>query len=70
MKQEDKNIEEAIGQLVDLDSFYTFWVMEGLLGLWDGYSGDENNFFFYLNPETDKFHFIPWGADHGLADSR
>ncbi|HHZ92471.1 TPA: hypothetical protein EYN65_18555, partial [Candidatus Poribacteria bacterium] len=67
LEGEDKNIEEAIGQLVDLDSFYTFWVMEGLLGLWDGYSGDENNFFFYLNPETDKFHFIPWGADHGFS---
>jgi len=67
LEGEDKNIEEAIGQLVDLDSFYIFWVMEGLLGLWDGYSGNENNFFFYLNPETGKFHFIPWGADHGFS---
>ena len=25
----DENIEAAIGQLVDLDSFYTFWAMEG-----------------------------------------
>ena len=59
----DENIEAAIGQLVDLDSFYTFWAMEGLVSFWDGYSGNRNNFFFYLNPETDKFHFIPWGAD-------
>ena len=59
----DKDIELAIGELVDLDSFYTFWAMEGLLSFWDGYSGNRNNFFFYLNPETDKFHFIPWGAD-------
>ena len=59
-----KNIEAAIGKLVDLDSFYTFWAMEGLLGFWDGYSGNRNNFFIYLNPETDKFHFIPWGADN------
>lgn len=59
----DENIEMAIGELVDLDSFYTFWAMEGLLGFWDGYSGDNNNFFIYLNPETDKFHFVPWGAD-------
>jgi len=59
----DEGIELAIGELVDLDSFYTFWVVEGLLSFWDGYSGNRNNFFFYLNPETDKFHFIPWGAD-------
>ncbi|HHZ91906.1 TPA: hypothetical protein EYN98_02990 [Candidatus Poribacteria bacterium] len=63
LRQPDENIETDIGKLVDLDSFYTFWAMEGLLGFWDGYSGNRNNFFIYLNPETDKFHFIPWGAD-------
>ena len=60
---DNKVTEEAIGELVDLDSFYRFWAVEGLLGFWDGYSGNTNNFFIYLNPETDKFHFLPWGAD-------
>lgn len=55
--------EAAIGELVDLDSFYRFWAIEGLLGFWDGYSGNNNNYFIYLNPDTDKFHFFPWGAD-------
>ena len=63
LESDDENIEQAIGALVDLDSFYTFWAVEGLLGFWDGYSGNNNNFFIYLNPETDKFHFLPWGAD-------
>ena len=63
LKEKGDNIEGAISELVDLDSFYTFWAVEGLLGFWDGYSGNSNNFFIYLNPETDKFHFIPWGAD-------
>ena len=63
LKRDSQSIETAIGELVDLNSFYTFWSMEGLLGFWDGYSGNSNNFFIYLNPETDKFHFIPWGAD-------
>ena len=52
-----------IGQHVDLDSFYKFWALEGLIGFGDGYTGNMNNYFFYLNPATDKFHFIPWGAD-------
>ena len=55
--------EEAVGELVDLDSFYRFWAIESLLGFWDGYSGNNNNYFIYLNPDTDKFHFLPWGAD-------
>jgi spore coat protein CotH len=59
----DFDFEKAIGELVDLDAFYKFWAVEGLLGFWDGYSGNRNNYFVYLNPETDKFHFLPWGAD-------
>ena len=49
--------------MVDLESFYRFWTAEGLVGFWDGYSGNKNNFFLYLNPEDNKFHFIPWGMD-------
>ena len=60
---DDQVTEAAIGELVDLDSFYRFWAMESLLGFWDGYSGNNNNYFIYLNPDTDKFHFLPWGAD-------
>ena len=63
LEGDSRNIEKAIGELVDLDAFYTFWAVEGLLGFWDGYSGNNNNFFIYLNPDTDKFHFLPWGAD-------
>ena len=59
----DEVTEQAIAEHVDLDSFYRLWATEGLLGFWDGYSGNNNNFFIYLNPETDKFHFLPWGAD-------
>ena len=58
-----KATESDIGELVDLDSFYRFWATEGLVGFWDGYSGNKNNFFFYLNPEDNKFYFIPWGMD-------
>ena len=63
LESDGKNIEGVIGELVHLDTFYTFWAVEGLLGFWDGYSGNNNNFFIYLNPTTDKFHFLPWGAD-------
>ena len=52
-----------IGEFVDLESFYRFWAAESLVGFWDGYAGNKNNFFVYLNPEDDKFYFIPWGMD-------
>ncbi|HIG31801.1 MAG TPA: hypothetical protein EYQ50_29905 [Verrucomicrobiales bacterium] len=63
LRSESNTLEQTIAEHVDLDSFYKFWAIEGLLGFWDGYSGNRNNFFFYHNPKTGKIHFIPWGAD-------
>lgn len=69
----DAALEARIGKLVDLDAFYRFWALEGVLGFWDGYTGNKNNYFCYLHPKTNKFHFLPWGADmlfmkHSLVD--
>ncbi|MDP6794335.1 MAG: CotH kinase family protein [Verrucomicrobiota bacterium] len=55
--------EDAIWEVIDEDAFYKFWALEGLLSFWDGYSGNRNNYFIYLNPGTGKLHFMPWGAD-------
>ena len=57
------NLESELAEIIDLDAFYQFWAIEGLLGFWDGYSGNRNNFFVYWNPETDRLHFLPWGGD-------
>ena len=52
----------ALGGLVDLDRFLSFWATESLVGHWDGYAGDRNNYHFYREPDG-KFVFIPWGVD-------
>jgi len=53
----------AIEGLVDVDSFLTFWASEGMIGHWDGYADDQNNFWFYVDPADGLIRFIPWGAD-------
>lgn len=53
----------AIEAVVDLDAYLTFWAGEGLIGHWDGYADDQNNFYFYVKPADGKIHFVPWGAD-------
>ncbi len=55
--------KEGLAKTVNLDAFYRFWVIESVLGFWDGYSGNRNNYFFYIHPEEKKLHFMPWGAD-------
>jgi len=53
----------AVQGLVDVDDFLTFWAAEGLVGHWDGYVDDQNNFWFYVDPADGLIRFIPWGTD-------
>jgi hypothetical protein len=63
LQTNEHDYQKAIWELIDEEAFYKFWALEGLLSFWDGYSGNRNNYFIYLNPDTGKFHFMPWGAD-------
>ena len=53
---------EALGEIVELDRFLSFWATEVLIGHWDGYAGNRNNYWFYREP-GGPFVFIPWGTD-------
>ena len=53
---------EALAAAIDLDHFFTFWATEVLIGHWDGYAGNRNNFYVYREPDA-PFVFMPWGAD-------
>jgi hypothetical protein len=59
----DEKLGEALGEVFDLDEFFTFWAMEVLTGHWDGMTGNRNNTFLYHDPDDDRFHPIPWGTD-------
>ncbi|MEE3372300.1 MAG: CotH kinase family protein [Planctomycetota bacterium] len=54
---------QAIGKLLDLPAFVKFWATESLLGFWDGYTNNQNNFFIYRSPANSKLYFLPWGLD-------
>lgn len=58
---------ERLETLIDLDHFLTFWAVECLIGFWDGYSANQNNYFVYASAKDGKFRFIPWGADGALG---
>jgi spore coat protein CotH len=65
---EDDSFLEAAAEQFDLDAFYTFWAMEILLGQKDGYADSLNNYHVYRDPESDRFHFIPWAPDTAFSN--
>jgi hypothetical protein len=55
-------------KLIDVNAFITLWASEVLIGHWDGYAGNRNNFYIYREPASDLFYFIPWGPDSAFWD--
>jgi hypothetical protein len=63
LKTSDKELMPELKKHLDLDSFLRFWAIEVLVGHWDGYVGNSNNFFVYRPKNGTQFTFIPWGTD-------
>ncbi len=57
----------AIERLLDLDAFLKFWAVESLVGHWDGYANNQNNFFVYRAKKNAKLYFLPWGPDSAFT---
>ncbi|HKP64782.1 MAG TPA: CotH kinase family protein [Polyangiales bacterium] len=66
---DDAQLLARLDALVDTDAFLRFWATEALVGHWDGYSGDLNNFYVYVHPRTNKLVFIPSGTDAAFERS-
>ena len=63
MQSSDADLRANLGAVINLDKFMTYWSMEVLTDHWDGYANNRNNYFFYHDPASDQFQFIPWGID-------
>jgi hypothetical protein len=54
----------AIQQVFDVDRYLKTLVYEILIGHWDGYAGNKNNFYLYQRPSDGKFVFIEYDMDN------
>ncbi|HKU44330.1 MAG TPA: CotH kinase family protein [Polyangiales bacterium] len=62
----DADLRTRLEAVIDLPKFLRFWATESLIGHWDGYSGDLNNFYVYA-PPAGRIQLIPWGTDDAYA---
>jgi spore coat protein CotH len=59
---------ESVEKLLDLDAFITLWATEVLIGHWDGYASNRNNYYIFRPKKTGLFYFTPWGPDSAFSD--
>lgn len=55
-------------QHINMPLFLKFLAAEAVLGHWDGFWGNANNYLFYVD-EAEVIHFIPFDTDNTLGTS-
>jgi hypothetical protein len=58
------NFPCAIPDVFDVDLYLKTLVYEVLIGHWDGYAGNKNNYYLYQRPSDGKFVFIEYDMDN------
>lgn len=69
LAEDDKLNIDQLEKIVDLDNFLRYWAVESLIGFWDSYSNNQNNYWIYENKSNGRFYFMPWGADAAFMQS-
>ena len=60
----EAQFKEAIESVFNVESYLHYLAVEALVGHWDGYSYNKNNFYLYENDDTGLVEFIPYDVDN------
>lgn len=60
---DDATFNRKIGEFLDVDAFLRFAAVNCVISNFDGFFAGAHNYFLYLNPKDDRFHFLPWDLD-------
>lgn len=58
------NFKTEIEKVFDVDTYLKQLAVEALLGHWDGYSYNQNNYYLFYNGVSKKVEFFPYDADN------
>jgi spore coat protein H len=64
----DRDRQAALAAVLDVDAFLDFIAIERMLGHWDGYSVNRNNFRLWI-PTGGAARFLPHGMDQLFGDA-
>ena len=60
---DEATFKAKIADYLDVDGFLRYAAANSLLVNLDSFFGLGHNYFLYLHPKTNRFHFIPWDMD-------
>ncbi len=61
------NLQQQLDPIFDVNSYLAQLAVEVLVGHWDGYSYNKNNYYLYKNTNSGKFEFIHYDVDNTLG---
>ncbi len=64
----DEQFAKEIGSYIDVDAFLRFLAVTALTANLDSFFTNGHNYYLYLHPETNQFHFIPWDVDLSMGN--
>ena len=64
-----ETIKDFYTNKMDGDLFLRTYAINVILGMWDDYWINNNNFYFYFDKKTEKAYFIPYDYDNSLGVS-
>lgn len=59
----DEEFAERLAEFLDLPKFSRYLACEVMLSNYDSFLSNGQNFYIYLDPDSNKFGFIPWDLD-------
>jgi spore coat protein H len=63
-QKNQSNFPQEIEKIFDVDTYLKALAAEVLIGHWDNYFYNKNNYFIYDNPNNQKFTYIPYDMDN------
>lgn len=64
---DDATFDKQIDGILDVDHFLRFLAVHVLVCNLDSFLGITQNYYVYLDSESNKFQFIPWDMDHSFG---
>lgn len=61
--------QDSLESILSIESFLKYQTVDILVGQWDDYWSNQNNYYLYYEPASKKFHFIPYDYDNTFGIS-